>query len=55
MTYFHGDEAKFFFFLIFLIFLLHPHENKSQIMDGTQFLILWWFTAKNESGNDRIA
>ena len=24
-------------------------------MDGTQFLILWWFTAKNESGNDKIA
>ena len=24
-------------------------------MDGTQFLILWWFTAKNEGGNDIIA
>ena len=24
-------------------------------MDGTQFLILWWFTAKNECGNDIIA
>ena len=24
-------------------------------MDGTQFLIFWWFTAKNEHGNDIIA
>ena len=24
-------------------------------MDGTQFLILWWFTAKNERENDKIA
>ena len=24
-------------------------------MDGTQFLILWWFTAKNERGKDKIA
>ena len=24
-------------------------------MDGTQSLLLWWFTAKNERGNDKIA
>ena len=24
-------------------------------MDGTQFLLLWWFTAKNEGGNHIIA
>ena len=24
-------------------------------MDGTQFLILWWFTAKNEGGNHKIS
>ena len=24
-------------------------------MDGTQFSLLWWFTAKNERGNDKRA
>ena len=24
-------------------------------MDGTQFLSLWWFTAKNEGGNHKRA
>ena len=24
-------------------------------MDGTQNLLLWWFTTKNEHGNDKIA
>ena len=24
-------------------------------MDGTQFLLLLWFIAKNERGNDKIA
>ena len=24
-------------------------------MNGTQFLLLWWFTAKNERRNDKIA
>ena len=24
-------------------------------IDGTQFLLLLWFTAKNEGGNDKIA
>jgi hypothetical protein len=70
VTYFHRDEAKIFLCFLeknskwptqkkmSFFFLLHPYENKSKIMcymDGTQFLILLWFTAKNEGGNHIIA
>ena len=38
--------------------ILHPMKISHKLcvrIDGTQFLILWWFTARNESGNHKWA
>ena len=40
---------------IFCFILMKINHKLCVRMDGTQFLILWWFTAKNERGNDIIA
>ena len=63
-----GDVEKLSFFesaiLIFFfkkkkkILCLIPMKISRKLcvrMDGTQFLLLRWFTAKNERGNDKIA
>ena len=52
--------AKLFFWVghfdFFFCFIPMKISHKLCVrMDGTQFLILWWFTAKNECGNDIIA
>ena len=52
MTYLHGEEAKKNFFCFIPMKISHKLCVR---MDGTQFLIFWWFTAKNERGNDIIA
>ena len=55
-----GDFEKLSFFesaiLIFFCFIPMKISHKLCVrMDGTQFLLLWWFTAKNERGNDKRA
>ena len=60
-----GVVEKLFFlsrpFWIFFkkkIFCFIPMKINQKLyarMDGTQFLLLRWFTAKNERGNDKIA
>ena len=55
-----GDVEKlsslsrpFWFFFCFIHMKISP--KLCVRMDWTQFLILWWFTAKNERGKDKIA
>ena len=45
--------GHFEFFFCFIPMKISP--KLCVRMDGTQFLILWWFTAKNERGKDKIA
>ena len=49
---FMGMMQIFFFFLIIPMKISHKLCVR---VDGTQFLILWCFTAENEGGNDKIA
>ena len=49
---FFVDSSLCFFFCFIPMKISHKLCVR---MDGTQFLILWWFTAKNERGNDKIA
>ena len=56
-----GDVEKLFLnrpFWILNLFFFIPMKICHKLcvrMDGTQFLLLWWFTAKNECRNDKIA
>ena len=48
----------FFFWFFFDFFCFIPMKISHKLcvrMDGTQFLLLWWLTAKNEGGNHIIA
>ena len=52
------EKLSFFESAILNFFCFIPMKISHKLcvrMDGTQFLILWWFTAKNEGGNDKIA
>ena len=58
MTNFHGDEAKKNYLKKKKNFCFIPMKISHKLcvrMDGTQFLSLWWFTAKNEGGNHKRA
>ena len=44
------QKKKIFYFIVMKI----SHKLCVR-MDGSQFLLLWWFTAKNERGNDKTA
>ena len=59
MTFFWVGHFEFFFAKkkkIFFCFIPMKISHKLHVrVDGTQFLLLWWFTAKNESGNHKWA
>ena len=59
LSFFESAILNFFFdFWFFFFFCFIPMKISHKLcvrMDGTQFLLLWWFTAKNEGGNHIIA
>ena len=56
MSFFWVGHFEFFFKNIFFCFIPMKISHKLCVrMDGTQFLLLWWFTARNESGNHKWA
>ena len=56
--FFWIGHFEFFFEFFFFFFCFIPMKISHKLcvrMDGTQFLLLWWFTAKNECGNHKRA
>ena len=57
LSFFESAILNFFFQKkFFFCFIPMKISHKLCVrMDGTQFLIIWWFTAKKEGGNHKIA
>ena len=56
--FFWVGHFEFYFSNFFIFFCFIPMKISHKLcvrMDGTQFLLLLWFTAKNEGGNHIIA
>jgi hypothetical protein len=56
--FFWVGHFEFFFSKFFFFFCFIPMKISHKLcvrMNGTQFLLLWWFTARNKGGNHKWA